>query len=90
MTFNLISAHTMLCAQSNDTDNNAYVSAQSVEKAEMSLVENQAQARCEHADYTDACINPNPPALLTPTTFEQQSTILDQLLPIETKRNLLG
>jgi hypothetical protein len=69
----------MLCARLNDADGDACVSAQSVEEAEMGQVEDQAQ---EHDDRTNASVNPNPPAPSAPTTFEQESKISGQLLPI--------
>jgi hypothetical protein len=42
----------------------------------------QAQVSRERVDHTDASVNPNPPAPSASTTFEQQSTISAQLIPI--------
>lgn len=78
-TFDSSSAHAILCARWNDANEIVCISAQSVEETETGQVEGQAQ---EHDDRTDASVNPNPPVPSAPTTFEQESTISGQLLPI--------
>ncbi|KAG2045443.1 hypothetical protein BDR06DRAFT_1015669 [Suillus hirtellus] len=65
----------------NDANGDSCVSAKSVEDNETGQVENQAwpQACLEHIDRSGASVNFNQSP---PNTYEKQSTISHQLLPI--------